>query len=102
MSLGFTSGNRCHDLILVEIVSLELTDDLAVTHDYKARARTDHLVYFGRNECNALSFRSKFQYEFLYLDFCSDIDTSCRFVENKILGVSKKPSCEDNFLLVAA
>ena len=60
MSLGFTSGNRCHDLILVEIVSLELTDDLAVTHDDKPGAGKDHLVYFGRNKGYALSFRSKF------------------------------------------
>ena len=57
--IGFTSGNRCHDLILVEIVVLKFAYDLAVTHDYKTRTCTDHLVDLGGNKRYALSFCCK-------------------------------------------
>ena len=76
--------------------------DLSLTHDHHAVGQVDDFLHFGRNKNYAYPLLCQINNDVVNLPFCTDIDTSGRFIEDEHFGIHQQPLAQDQLLLIAA
>ena len=84
---GFTSRNRCHDLVLCQVRAGQLAHHLAVPHDHQAGAGAQHLVDLRGDEGHALALCGQLQHQLLDFHLGADVNAAGRLIQDQHLAL---------------